>query len=319
MSLTYRSLSGPGSDQIEQFSAETLDPARWRADLARCFAEGSLLPQWCWQAFGDDGRLRAAHYWWGWAGASTPHQLVSVERRDVLAAAALVEHSRTVLGLRSAKAILSAPGAQAQPARTHPEYAELLARTGFRIAATRVQVQWGPDGERPSTAGGLTMTPARARPEPELVSLVMQVLDGSLDHAMRDGVETIGPQAHAQHMVTEFLTHPGSPEWFTVGLAPDGTPAGYVLPATIDGRAVLAEVGVARAHRGRRHSDQLLAHATALLADAGFDEVRGVTDEANVPMRAAFARAGFGEVGRRSDHVWVREVDSAAGDAGVFS
>ena len=61
---------------------------------------------------------------------------------------------------------------------------------------------------------------------------------------------------------------------------------------------------MAAAYRGHGYSDDLLAHGTRVLADAGAPQIRGDTDLANTPMRAAFRRAGYVEFARRFDYSW---------------
>lgn len=301
----FRSLADVHASEIERFAAGTTNPDRWRTDLAQCFAEGTLRPRWCWTAHDQAGVLRAANYWWSRPGREKPHQFVSAERRDVEAALALLEHSRHVLGLSHATAILStAADNPCGVEGAHPEYTELLHRAGFVLDVQRVGLRRSATAPSPSGAGVLRFRPAAELSRDELVGLIIRVVDGSLDHRMQMGANTHGADAHAAAMTEDFAAYAGPPEWFAVGIAPDGSPAGYVLVTTIDGRAILAELGVAREHRGRRYSSELLTHGTRLLTEAGHNEIHAHTDIANRPMRAAFSAAGFVESQVRHDYVW---------------
>jgi len=61
---------------------------------------------------------------------------------------------------------------------------------------------------------------------------------------------------------------------------------------------------VAASERGNGYVNDLLAYGTAVLS--GFPAVVSTTDEANTPMRTAFARAGYAETGSRTDFEWDR-------------
>lgn len=115
----------------------------------------------------------------------------------------------------------------------------------------------------------------------------------------------MGRRNEAASRIQAVRSGDGQPDWFTIGVDRAGALVGYVVPALVDGdRPVIAELGVAAAHRGNRYSDALVAHATWLLADAGAPQIRADTDPANVPMRAAFNRAGYVEFARRFDYSW---------------
>ena len=79
---------------------------------------------------------------------------------------------------------------------------------------------------------------------------------------------------------------------------------GYVVPAPIDEIAVVAEIGVAREHRGHGYGLDLLLRAVRLLTATGADRIVADTDQANTPMRATFAHAGFAEREFRESYRW---------------
>lgn len=102
--------------------------------------------------------------------------------------------------------------------------------------------------------------------------------------------------------------HRDHPErWFVVGVDPAGDAVGYVQAARVHGdRAIMAELGVVQAQRGRGYAGQLLAYGTAAVLDDGVTQITTDTDEANRPMRAAFARCGYVEFATRHDFSWGR-------------
>ncbi len=306
MTFTFRTLADRSADAVESFAVATPDPDRWRADLAGCFAEGTLRPEWCWQALDETGAVRASLYWWGRSGAPEPSTLISVLRSDHDAAVALVEHSRAALRLQSARTALTIANLdEARVEDVHPEYAALLAATGFEPTVERIRLEWRAEFGIGGQPGALSFRPTNERRPGEVVALLAEVIDGSLDHGMQVGAAREGRQLHAEQMLADFLLYSGPPEWFVLGER-DGVPVGYVIASVIDAGGVLAELGVARAHRGNHYAGELLAHGTGLLMAAGHRHIRADTDRANSPMRAAFAAGGYREIGHRVDYRWER-------------
>ena len=66
--------------------------------------------------------------------------------------------------------------------------------------------------------------------------------------------------------------------------------------------AVINFIGVVPEHRGRGYVDDLLAEGTAALHAAGAEYVRADTDTRNLPMAAAFGRAGYAEFAQRREY-----------------
>ncbi len=65
---------------------------------------------------------------------------------------------------------------------------------------------------------------------------------------------------------------------------------------------VIGYIGVVPEHRGQGYVDDLLAAGTDTLRRAGAEQVRADTDIHNVPMAAAFRRAGYAEFARRREY-----------------
>lgn len=104
-----------------------------------------------------------------------------------------------------------------------------------------------------------------------------------------------GLEREAHERLAAARCYGPEPDWFTIGCTNDGSPVGYVVPALVDEVAVVAEIGVANAHRGHGYGLDLLLQAVRLLAATGPKRMVADTDQANTPMRATFARAGFAE------------------------
>jgi RimJ/RimL family protein N-acetyltransferase len=69
---------------------------------------------------------------------------------------------------------------------------------------------------------------------------------------------------------------------------------------------IIAEIGVAVAHRGHGYVSELLSWATRCLVASGATRIVADTDRANTPMRAAFTRGGYREFRLRDDYLWER-------------
>ena len=77
------------------------------------------------------------------------------------------------------------------------------------------------------------------------------------------------------------------------------TSVGFILSRRAADEAEILSVAVARAWRGRGLARRLLDLHLRRLAGLGLRTVFLEVDESNAPARRLYARAGFGEVGRR--------------------
>lgn len=305
--LSFHSLPSIDPDAIAQFCAGAEDPEWLRADLAACFADRSLRPEWCWRATDSDGRTVALLYWWAKPDQAVPHVLFCLSPCPPDPGAALVEHSRTQLGLTEADAGVVIRGAAGTVERDRPDRAALLAATGFRPEVQRVRLEWTPAAGVPESNGALRFVPAGTLADDALLALFAAVGDGSLDNTSIRRRAGAGRDAEAAERLSEARGYHGPDDWFAVGLTGEGRLAGYVVSALVDqDRPILAELGVAQPYRGNGYAGELLAHGTRLLADWGAERIRSDTDQRNAPMRAAFARAGYREFAQRFDYRWIR-------------
>jgi RimJ/RimL family protein N-acetyltransferase len=77
---------------------------------------------------------------------------------------------------------------------------------------------------------------------------------------------------------------------------------GLIMPARNPTSPVIDYIGVVPERRGEGYVDDLLARGVATLLEAGAEQIRADTDTANVPMAAAFRRAGYAEFARRREY-----------------
>ncbi len=271
------------------------------------FGEGGTHPRWCIRAEDDTGRVLAGSSWWAEPGTETPILVDLVGIADVEACTALLRHGRTTLSVTEVEAMVIVPEDATDARRTAMARAvEALTAAGFSLAVDRVRVQWLPGSGVQAPSERLRFIAARDLPEADLLALFAAVGDGSLDNAQRTKRAEHGRDQEAAERLAHVLRYAGDPSWFTVGIDADGALVGYVVPAYIgEQRPILAEIGVAAPHRGRHYVDDLLGYGTGILAALEPERIRGDTDEANTPMRAAFRRAGYQEFARRSDYRWV--------------
>ena len=83
-----------------------------------------------------------------------------------------------------------------------------------------------------------------------------------------------------------------------------GEPVGFVIPARNPYNAILAYIGVLPAHRGNGYVDDILAEGTRILAAQDPPRIRASTDVGNLPMAAAFRRAGYVDYEREINMIW---------------
>lgn len=279
---------------------------------------GESRPDWCRMAV-DGGELLAAHALDSWCfdgpPGETPTVVTLLGHSDPAAATALLRDDLERCGATSLRVDLWLDGdAPAGLRRLREQQHGVLLAAGFTRRVDRVSLQWS--GAPPSTAARtVTFEPVTDVPEEELVEIFAAVADGSVDQGMRTGRDDHGRHEEAVARLRAVRRRTYESAWFVVARDAAGGPVGYVQSAVVDGRAVLAEVGVVRPRRGRRLVDQLLAYGTAVLAAHGETHVRAHTDSANTAMRRAFARAGYAETGTRVVYRWVAGAEPSGTDA----
>jgi hypothetical protein len=123
----------------------------------------------------------------------------------------------------------------------------------------------------------------------ELLALMTAVMDGTLDAHGRDDLTRMSPrEAAAKHYQEELALYTSPRDWWRIADLPGGEPAGFVIPA----------------HRGDGYIADILAEGTRVLAAQDVPYIRASTDLGNVPMAAAFHRAGWVTTGHQIDMTW---------------
>ncbi|MGI5228508.1 GNAT family N-acetyltransferase [Actinoallomurus sp. CA-142502] len=306
--LTLRPLTGP--DELPLF---TRLPYRTNDELAADLAEGRRRPSWMWMALRGD-RLIARAAWW-----SRPHQdtplLLDVFDLDDDAPDRLDAGARL---LRTAMAEVVPPGAPIPeyirfvppdwrespgPRRAAEERRSVVESLGARPLVERLRMEWRRGGPVPEPGGRLAFRPVGDTEE--LIGLMTEVLDGTLDAHGRADLTRMPARAAAEaHYEDELARYRSPREWWRIATLPDGDPVGFVVPAHNGYNPVIAYIGVRPAHRGRGYVDEILGEGTRVLAAQGVDRIRASTDVGNTPMAKAFARAGYPAFEHQLDMTW---------------
>jgi GNAT superfamily N-acetyltransferase len=296
--LTFRQITGPA--ELGLFNRL---PYKLNDELAADLEQGHRRPGWLWMAL-QDGRLVARAGWWARRGMSVPFLLDILDIDDGVRPRAVDAATRL---LTTAMARLVPPG------ETPPEYLRFVApdwraeagsrravedrmsaagRTGARFFVERFELEWYRGTPVPAPAGRLVFRPVGGAGE--LLALMTEVLDGTLDAHGRDDLTRMSPSEAAAEQYHEELERYTSPrDWWRIATLPAGDPVGFVIPAHNGYNPIIAYLAVLPAHRGHGYIDEILAEGMRILAAQGVSKIRASTDLGNVPMAAAFCRAGW--------------------------
>jgi ribosomal protein S18 acetylase RimI-like enzyme len=306
--LTLRPISG--RDELDLFTrlSYAVDD-----ELADDLADGRRRPEWMWVALRGD-RLVARAAWWARPRHDTPHVLDVFD----LHAEAPDRVEAGVRLLTTAMAEVLAPGARPpeysrfltpgwreDPAlrRSVEERMTVLERLGAQLFVERLRIEWRPGTPVPAPSGRLAFRPVGDAEE--LIGLMTEVLDGTLDAHSRDDLTRMPAREAAVTQYEEELAGYDSPRgWWRIATLPDGEPVGFVIPAYNAYNPIIAYIGVRPAHRGKGHVDEILGEGTRVLAAEGVPRIRASTDLGNVPMARAFRRAGYVAFEHQIDMTW---------------
>jgi RimJ/RimL family protein N-acetyltransferase len=308
--LTMRPITG--REELGLFSRL---PYVLNEELAGDLAAGRRRPQWMWVAFRSD-HLLARLAWWGQAGEDTPFLLDVFDIDDSSG-----DRERVDIGVR----LLRTAIAEVVPANTRPpgyirvvpsDWREdgvagrvvedrmlALERTGARLFVERLRFQWRPGIPVPGATGRLVFRPVRSTGE--ILGLMTQVLDGTLDaHSREDLTRMSAREAAVRHYKDELARYRSPRDWWRIATLPDGEPVGFVTPARNDYNPIIGYLAVLPEHRGNGYIDEILAEGTRILAAHDVPRIRAATDLGNTPMANAFRRAGYVNFERTVNMTW---------------
>jgi RimJ/RimL family protein N-acetyltransferase len=309
--LTIRPITGP--DELDLFNQL---PYQLNGELADDLDHGHRQPGWLWIAL-RSGRPAARAAWWARTGNEYPDAL------DILD----LDDSGRPETVDIAARLLSAAMAEVVPEGTQPPYflrfvdpdwreapatrqatedrMAAAAQTGARLFVERLRLEWRPGTPVPAPTGRLSFRPV-TDPD-ELLALMTEVMDGTLDAHSRNDLTRMSPrEAAAKHYHDELALYSTPRDWWRIAELPSGEPVGFVIPAHNGYNPIIAYLGVIPAHRGHGYIAEILAEGTRVLAAQAVPLIKASTDLSNVPMAAAFHRAGWVTTGHQIDMTWDR-------------
>jgi RimJ/RimL family protein N-acetyltransferase len=300
VTLTIRTITGP--DEIDLFNGL---PYQLNDEVAPDLEAGRRHPHWLWVALRDDRLVARAGFW---SRPGDPEPMITdifdvAQDHDLDDGVRLLERAQSTLGAKPEYTRFVAPDwRKSDPAPTLLRM-RAVEKTGGRLFVERLRLHRAATAPLPAALSRMTFR--EPRDAEELIGLMTRVMDGTLDAHGRDELtRQSAEQAARTQYQEELLRYPSPRGWWRVGVLPDGTPAGFVLPAHNGYNPIIAYLGVVPELRGRGLIDDLLAEGTRLLAEQGVPHVRAATDVANTPMAAAFDRAGYRVFERQIDMVW---------------
>jgi GNAT superfamily N-acetyltransferase len=308
--LVIRPLSGPG--ELDLFCQI---PYVLNEEVAGDLDDGHRRPEWLWMAL-DGDRLLGRAGWWKRPSHTAPQVLDIFDIADHPGGARRLDLGSRLV--RQAMGTIVPQGADVpeyirfvppdwrdQPAARQAveDRMKALEHTGARLFVERLRFEWRSGTPISAPAGRLSFTPVR---DPrDLISLMTEVMDGTLDtHGRRDLERMSAAQAASMHYEEELARYRSPREWWRIGVLPDGEPAGFVIPAHNGYAPIIAYIAVRPAYRGRGYIHELLAEGTRILAADSVPPIHASTDLGNVPMASAFRRAGWAEYGREINMTW---------------
>ncbi len=309
--LTIRPITGPGEvDLFNQLSYQL------NGELAGDLDDGHRQPRWLWMAL-RGGRLAARAAWWARPGSEHPDALDILDLDDSAGPEAVGIAAR-LLSTAMAEVIpagtqppyylrVTGPGWRGEPAtrQATEDRMAAAARTGARLFVERLCLEWRPGTPVPAAAPRLAFRPP-AGPD-ELLALMTDVLDGTLDAHSRDDLARMSPrEAAAKHYHEELALYTSPRDWWRIAELPGREPVGFVIPAHNGYSPIIAYLGVVPAHRGHGYIADILAEGTRVLAAQDVPFIKASTDLGNGPMAAAFHRAGWVTTGHQIDMTWDR-------------
>ena len=192
---------------------------------------------------------------------------------------------------------LGAASAEARVRSNSPnrnERKRLLEAAGFGLVQEKCGFEWKDAGVPVAVSDRLNFRSLAEVGEPAFVHAVQRVTEGTLDRDLLAEVRAVGAEKQAQQYFNTIRDTDFHPDWWQLGLLPDGTLAGLIVPQKFgDWGAGINYIGVVPELRGRGYVNDLLAKGTAILQANGFTTSLAEIDSLNTPLATALARAGY--------------------------
>ncbi|MFD8632101.1 GNAT family N-acetyltransferase [Streptomyces sp. NPDC059533] len=283
-----RALAYPADGPV---AALTVD--RIREELAG----NRFRAEWIWFAEDEDGEVLARALWWGRADSERPIALDCLQVRSSVADPAAVAAGLLAAGHAAFGNLPIYNVSLPRDWRTDPELAAAVAwRTeaagaaGLTNGIERLRYEWTPQAGTPEPTGRLVF---REGTDEEFLDAFARLSSGSLDLHTQAELRSMDAEQLAREDVAFYLDCPGERSWWRLADLPDGTLAGMAIPSATPYHRNVGYLGVVPEQRGRGLIDEILAEITRFHAAEGAERITATTDTVNVPMAAAFDRAGY--------------------------
>ncbi|MFD9405708.1 GNAT family N-acetyltransferase [Streptomyces sp. NPDC059989] len=285
------------TDRAVAYPADGPVPALTAEKIREELAGNRFRPEWIWFAEDEDGEVLARALWWGRADSERPIALDCLQVRSTVADPAALAAGLLAAGHAAFGALplynLSLPrGWQAD--------AELAAAVGWRRQAAygtgltreieRLRYEWTPAAGNPEPTGRLVF---RDGTDEEFLDAFVRLSHGSLDLTTIGELRTMDAEQLAREDFEFYNDCPGERSWWRLAHLPDGTLAGMAIPSATPYHRNVGYLGVVPEQRGKGLIDAILGEITRFQAAAGAERITATTDTVNVPMAAAFDRAGY--------------------------
>jgi RimJ/RimL family protein N-acetyltransferase len=301
--VTFRPITG--HDELALFNRI---PYVLNEELADDLVAGRRRPEWMWVALRGD-QLLARVAWWGQPDKDVPFLLDLFDLDDDQAGTELL---RTATAAVIPAGTLPPEYLRMIPPDWHDDAAarQVVERRmavaegmGAQLFVERLRFEWRAGTPVPEPGDRLRFRPVRDTEE--ILTLMTEVLDGSLDAHSRDDLTHMSPrEAAVRHYEDELANYRSPQDWWRVATLPDGDPVGFVTPARNNYNPIIGYIAVLPRHRGKGYIDDILAEGTRVLAAMDVPRIRAATDLANTPMAAAFHRAGYINFERSINMTW---------------
>ena len=270
-----------------------------REQVREDFEAGRMRPEWSW-VLEQEGRLVGRALWWG-RGDSAPSALDAL---DVLpevddprpAAVELLRGGHGDFAASGERVLppftVRLPGGwreDAEALRAATWRCEAMADVGVTSSLERRQYAWTPKSGVPSSS---TRVSFRRGSDEEFVELFREAARGSLDVETRRALETMDEVSQARDDFEFYESCSGERDWWRVATDAE-VPVGFIVPSATPYDRNVGYLGVLPSRRGQGLVDDLLGEVTRIHAAAGAARITATTDMTNLPMAAAFDRAGY--------------------------
>lgn len=237
---------------------------------------GRRRPEWLWLAL-LDGVVVARAGWWGEPGSDRPGLLDLFDVRDP-AGRGHVEAARRLLAATLDRVVgpdrsdveylrFVAPDWRDRDAtrRETTVLVDLVTGTGAHLTAERLRLTWEAGTPIPPPSGRLRFREPTG--DDEVVALMTDVVEGTLDAHTRQDLQTMGPaEAARDHFEGELALQVSPRRNWRVATTLDGEVVGFVTPGHNHYNPVIGYLAVLPAHRGRGHVDDILNEGVRVLA-----------------------------------------------------